>query len=250
MTDEDLLGDTFGEIWMYFSAAGRKNAIEAIRETVQAGTKKVFCVIDRDFDNEITSTTNSDLPIITYRNADMEAMLATPDTLRVILTSFGRENSSELDLDEVLDEIAEIAKPISLLRRASFLNGWGLNFDGTEPADKVDQRTLKFNILGYCQALARASNDPPDLATLVAVATENTPVSLPSCPHGAKHYFNGKDFAAILGVFLRKKLGYLSKSQTERKHVCAIVRSSASGRLKNDPWAANLEETVNSPSSP
>ncbi|MEU0176126.1 DUF4435 domain-containing protein [Streptomyces massasporeus] len=243
-TDEDLLVDTFGEMWVYFSAAGRPNALEAIKATTQAGVRNVFCVVDRDFDEDVSACERAGIPIVAYRNADMEAMLATEDTLKVVLRSFGREGVEELDLAAILDHVAELTQPISRLRRANHLNGWGLNFDETEPADKIDQRTLVFNIVGYCQALSRASNDPPDLATLISVASGKTAIRMPSCPHGVKYYFNGKDFAAILGVFLRKKLGALSKSQTERRHVSAIVRSSASGRVRKDPWAAQVEQIV------
>ncbi|MGW0105743.1 hypothetical protein ACWD0B_10765 [Streptomyces cellulosae] len=244
-TDEDFLADTFGEMWVYFSAAGRPNALEAIKSATQAGVRGVFCVVDRDFDEEISSCEAAGVPVITYRNADMEAMFATHDTLRVILSSFGREGAEELDLFAVFEDVAKLTQPVSRLRRASYLNGWGLRFDGVEPADKIDQRTLAFNVVGYCQALSRASDEPPPLDVLVSVASGGTDVSMPSCPHGVKYYFNGKDFAAILGVFLRKKLGALSKSQSERRHVSAIIRSSALGRLRKDSWIAHVEQSIN-----
>ncbi|MCW8220084.1 MULTISPECIES: DUF4435 domain-containing protein [Streptomyces] len=247
-TDEGFLKDAFGDGWVYFSAAGRPNALSAICEVVHQGTQSVFCVVDRDFDDEISSPQYARMPIITYRNADLEAMIANEDTLAVTLRSFGRAGVDSLDLATVLDEIAKVTQPISLLRRSSYVNGWGLNFDGTEPADKIDQRRLELNIVGYCQALINVSNNPPALPVLLEVATGQRPSSLPSCPHGATYYFNGKDFAAILGVFLRKKLGTLSKSQSERKHICAILRSAAAGRLRRDEWALNLEKLVN-PSS-
>lgn len=243
-TDEQFLSDAFGDIWMFFPAAGRINALAAISDATRAGLQAIFCVVDRDFDDEVTTVEKSGLPIITYRNADLEAMISTEDTLGVILRSFGREGAAALDLDSCLAEIALLTRPISLLRRANFLYGWGLNFDGTEPADKIDQRTLQFNIVGYCRALAVASNNPPPLADLIEVASGQTSVSLPSCPYGAKYYFNGKDFAAVLGVFMRKKLGSLNKAQSDRKHVSAILRSSAAGRLRRDPWASILEANV------
>ncbi|MFD8112016.1 DUF4435 domain-containing protein [Streptomyces microflavus] len=243
-TDEEFLVDVFGEMWALFSAAGRANVISHLKEVLKS-TDNVYGVVDRDFDDEVAAAEAERLPVMTYRNADLEGMLASQDTLKVVLGSFGREGATNLDLAQVLSEVEQLTRPISLLRRANYLREWGLKFDAVEPAEKINQRDLNFNVVGYCQALVTASLKPPPLSEVIEVATGKTPTPLPTCPHGAVNYYNGKDFAAVLGVFLRKKLGSLTKSQTERKHVCAILRSSAAGRIRRDRWAIDLENQIN-----
>lgn len=247
VTDEKFLRNEYGTVWHYFSAAGRVNALEAIDQLVRQGNaNSVVCLVDRDFDDTV-SKIEKRRPVVSYRNADLEGMLATEEVLSIVLDNLGspeKLNQRE-SVRVVLTELSEMVAPVSRLRRAACVNSWALPFDEVEPAASIENRTLKFSIRGYCTSLRgmalKNGDSVPPLQALIDIAEGKERIDMPKCPHGAVRYFSGKDFAAMLGVALRRKYGDLAQVQAGRDHMASVLRMTASGRIKRTEWGAKLE---------
>ncbi|MGW7033485.1 hypothetical protein ACWGFX_40730 [Streptomyces xanthophaeus] len=247
VTDEKFLRSEYGERWIYFSAAGRVNAIRAIAELAEYSKhSSVICIVDRDFDDAVTSCEHR-LPVLSYRNADLEGMITAEEgVLGVVLDNLSSGKvDSPAKRSQLLYDVMSLVVPVSRLRRANFINGWSLPFDEVEPANSVDTKKLSFSIRGYCTSLrAKAlenGGESPSLSALIDIADGTVEIAMPICPHGAAEYFSGKDFAAMLGVALRRKYGDLALAQAGRDQMVAALRMSASGRVSRTDWGSKLE---------
>jgi hypothetical protein len=242
-TDKYLLEDAFRGKFAVFPAGGRSIAIDAALRLAEWKLQQFACVVDRDFDDAVADVESKISQVHAYENADLEAMLISVGALRRMLLEMGSADKLAAfgGLASLRKVLFDVAVPIAVLRRANYEQGWGLGFDAVDLAGKIDRRTLKFNVNGYCAALGRTVSGGPSVGVLIEFATGVRRVNQPShCPRGASPYFRGRDFLAGVGVALRTVVGSSVKSVTEVDHLDRILRLSANGALASSQWAGDL----------
>lgn len=246
-TDARFLRAGFDDMYVIFPTGTRSSALETTEQLVAWGIQGAACVVDRDFDGTVAEKEGSDLPVFTYENADLEAMISHTDAFSVMIYEIGSEKKiKDLGGPGILAGLVqEVAVPVARLRAANCRNGWGLAFDQVDLASKVALRTLIFNLNGYCTALHQASQDPPPIATLISVADGSTPLGPePLCPRGSSPYYRGRDFLTVAGVGLRHQFGSCQKAATDGEHLAGVIRAIACKAVGSSSWGKDLRHFI------
>jgi hypothetical protein len=241
--DKYLLEDSFGHKFAVFPAGTRNIAIDAAVRLASWNTRQFACVVDRDFDDVVANAEVQIAHIHAYENADLEAMLIGIGALRRMLLELGSADKLTAfgGLEALKEALFSIVLPAAVLRRANYEQGWGLVFDAVDLASRIERRTLKFNLNGYCTSLSQTVANDPSARVLLEYATGVRAISQqPHCPRGVSPYFRGKDFLAGVGVALRSLIGSCVKSIAEADHLDKVLRLSANGALASSQWADDL----------
>jgi hypothetical protein len=247
VVDSRFLRTGFDDEYVTFSAGTRSTALAVAEQLVEWRVPAAACVVDRDFDDEVSKRESDGFPIFAYENADLEAMASKTDAFDIMIFELGSERKIKDGGGSaaIASMIYSVVVPISRLRAANAANGWGLAFDKVDLADKVSLTTLEFNLLGYCSALRGESRNPPPLSELIAVADGSAPLAQePSCPRRSSPYYRGRDFLAVVGVALRRRAGSCPKAATETEHLAGVIRAIACKAVRNSPWGKDLQRFI------
>ncbi|WP_432004664.1 hypothetical protein [Streptomyces parvus] len=204
-------------------------------------------MVDRDFDHGVDEGEWNESSIHAYENADMEAMLAVSKAGVDLLLELGsREKLEQLGgARNVIARLLENLAPITLLRRASVENGWGLAFDQVDLAGKIDRKTMTLKVRPYCAALADKTDSAPEVSVLVDYALGARILDRePICPRGSAPYFRGRDFLAVLGVALCGFCGSKRSQSVMAENLEAALRLAGAYELRISSWGAELLELL------
>ncbi|MGW3502813.1 hypothetical protein ACWDMY_19190 [Streptomyces globisporus] len=242
-SDERILGRAFGEDVSYFAAGSRNSALEESEKLHNWKQDYFVCVVDRDFDDTVKEYEDRQLPLHTYENADLEAMLAVSNVTAALIAEFGSASKIESKggITSIIAKLHQLIEPVTLLRRANVENSWGLAFDIVDLRAKVDKKSLEFKTQGYCAALNDTSDDSPGQRVLLQYATGMLPLRRPpSCPRGTNPYFRGRDFLAILGASLCGYCGTKRAHSVDPEILEASLRLGGADYLRTSPWGQEL----------
>ncbi|MCX4396049.1 DUF4435 domain-containing protein [Streptomyces sp. NBC_01767] len=242
VSDKRILQRSFSESdVVYFPAGSRPVALEAAKKLTLWRQEYFICVVDRDFDDEVSnvSRANRKIPLHPYDNADLEGMLTVAGAAGDLVSEFGSADKIK-DLggaQQVLQKTYSLIEPISRLRRANYENNWGLAFDRVEIASKIDRKTFALKVQSYCAALDSTSDQSPGQAVLLEYAKGTKEArSAPKCPRGTVPYFRGRDFLGALSAALCGYCGSRRPQSVEPEHLASILRLAGSAHLRRGGW--------------
>jgi hypothetical protein len=229
-----------------FIAGTRAKVIDSARQALSMGLGRLACIVDRDFDDVVDGlTTDVDLRIVAYDNADQEAMLWFSPAFERVLTVLGSEDKLDLygGAAVLRKTILETLMPIIRLRRANALHGWSIKFDDLDLASKVNLRTLTLSSQSLCDSLW-SEDCGASRATLYAVANDDN-APLPQCPETASTLVKGRDALAVTGVALRRLVGNLTKQQSHVDSIEGPIRLSANTSvLQGTSWYSRVRDLL------
>jgi hypothetical protein len=209
----------------FFEAGTRSEVLNTAQEVAAMGVDRVAGVVDRDFDDVVAELEQGGSPVVTYDDADLEAMLWWSRALDDVLEEIGSETKlrSFGGPAAVRSVVAEIARPIQRLRRANALHGWGLPFDSLDLRQRMKVSSLEMSIQSLCDALW----DPDagiERAELYAAAEGFEECQ---CPATGRALIRGRDALAVTGVLLRRAIGSLSHQQAHPDRLSEALRLRA-----------------------
>jgi hypothetical protein len=245
--DSRFLRAGFDDEYVIFPAGTRSSALVVTEQLLAWRVPDAACVVDRDFDEEVSNRESAGFPVFAYENADLEAMVSKTDAFDLMIFELGSEQKLKDGGGSaaIAKLIYLVVIPVARLRAANAANNWGLAFNEVNVADKVSLKTLEFNLQGYCAALRGESVNPPPLSELIAVAEGSTPLAHePSCPRRSSPYYRGRDFLAVAGVALRRRAGSCQKAATDAEHLAGVIRAIACKTVKNSSWGKDLQRFV------
>ncbi|MER5621096.1 DUF4435 domain-containing protein [Streptosporangium sp. NPDC002544] len=231
----------------YFPAGTRSTALDATESLHRANMQRFLSVVDRDFDDQVTSIEKLNIPIFPYENADLEGMLVLSPAFSRMLEELGSAEkiAKQGGLSKVVDNIYNAVHPVSTLRRANFEQQWGLKFDSVDLSSKIDPKTLTLKVQPYCAALSSTVNSKPSQSTLLAYANKIQSNRLaPSCPRGSTPYLRGRDVLSVTGVALRGAIGSYPKAATEVEYLSKVLRLSALHYINKSKWGQDLSKKI------
>lgn len=225
-----------------FSCGGRPNALSVTASLVGNISNEIACVVDRDFDDFSDGDVDG-LPVFPYENADLEGMLCVAGAVSELVAEFGSASKLEQagGLDVVEKAILSIALKVAALRRANAQHRWGLAFDSVDIARKVDGATIQLKTEPYCRALAATSESAPQVSHLIDIATGSVQIADPAiCPRVGARYFRGRDYLAVLGVTLTRKIGSQRRESVDSETLARVLRLSCASAPWVQQWYSDL----------
>ena len=226
-----------------FVAGDRRRALRTISELSSFSLEKIACVVDQDFEDDLSALEISGLPIACYDNADMESMIWQSQALESVI----RENATQSKFDgfggiEALRTIAStIVLPIQRLRYANARESLGLDFDALKLDRKISKDTLELPIHSICNALARGDCDSSS-RELQEIAEDG---EIPICPHSGESLVRGKDLLVVAGVALRRQIGSVSYGSSKADQLALAARlSSNEASLAGTRWRERIRELL------
>ncbi|MGW0163874.1 hypothetical protein ACWDWT_01610 [Streptomyces sp. NPDC003343] len=242
VSDERTLQRSFsdGNI-VYFPAGSRPVALDAAKKLTLWRQDYFVCVVDRDFDDEVSNLarSNKKIPLHPYDNADLEGMLTIAGAAGDLVSELGSsEKIGRLGgVAKVLQQTLSLIEPISRLRRANYENGWGLAFDKVEISSKVDRKSFILKVQSYCAALDSTSDQSPGQSVLLEYANGLRSVkAAPKCPRGTSPYFRGRDFLGALSAALCGYCGSKRPQSVDPEHLASVLRLAGSDHLRRGKW--------------
>ena len=164
-----------------FIAGTRPLVLTAAADAARLSVPRLACVVDRDFDDAVSDAVAANLPLAVYENADLEAMLWHAVTLDRLLTEVASDDKLAHfgGVQRLREQVVQVLRPLSRLRRASALGGWGLRFDDLRLGGKINVRSLTISAQTICDAVWH-----PDATVEKSVVYAEAMSSLPSalCP--------------------------------------------------------------------
>jgi hypothetical protein len=249
-SDKRVLQRSFGDqSYFYFEAGTRSIALEAASKLHSWGQDYFICVVDRDFDDAVEEMARSGVPLHPYFSADLEAMLSIAGAAAEILEEIGSSEkiAARGGSSALIQKMYSMVEAVSFLRRANFENGWGLAFDEVDLASKIDKKNLILKVQSYCAALDGTSDGSPGQSVLMKYASgELSPDREPVCPSGARPYFRGRDFLAILSAALCGYCGTKRAQSVQVEDLAASLRLAGSRHLQISAWAHGFKAATNS----
>lgn len=236
-SDQRLIQDLEGDSVTTFVAGTRSAVLITAEGTVALGVKRVACLVDRDFDDEVATAEAAGLPVLAWDGADLEDMLLdSPAGARVI-----EELSSDTKLQlaggavAILDRARSQLLPLARLRRANAQHSWYLTFDAVDLTKKIERSSLELQVTSLCSALA--TRDCGAAATDIHEAARSHPAS--TCPRSARYLIRGKDICAFLAVALRSVLGDWSRGGVSPEAIAGGLRAAfRSDWMRQTDWYA------------
>jgi hypothetical protein len=211
-----------------FSCGGRSQALEASVQFKLWKETQFACVIDQDFLAPTDATSLGDR-YHPYRNADLEAMLIDLGVLDDLLAQLG--SSQKLATHggpaAVRAEAVLLAQPISALRSANAVNGWGLKFDAVTLEDKIDTTSVALKQSSFVTTLCQVSDQPPSPADIGTAMSQ-----VPSV-------FRGKDVCSFVAVGLRRRYA-TRRDRVSGDLLAGSLRGASKFRLSTSDWLAGL----------
>ncbi|MFI9160646.1 hypothetical protein [Kitasatospora aureofaciens] len=242
-SDERILKRAFGSGVSYFSAGARNIALEE-SQTLHDWNQDYFtCVVDRDFDDTVKEFEGRQVPIHAYENADLEAMLSVSGAAASLMAEMGSaaKIQEKGGADYILDKLLKMLEPVTILRRANVENSWGIAFDAIDLRSKIDKKSWSLKLQGYCAALNETSGDAPGQKILLQYATGERPLKeMPLCPRSVAPYFRGRDFLAMLSVYLCGYCGTRRAQSVEPEILEAALRLGGADHIRSSPWGRDL----------
>ena len=226
-----------------FVAGSRANVLRTALTLHDHRISGVACAIDQDFHR----ADYHQIPrVVAYDNADLEAMLWTSSALEHLLTEVGSAEKLHLFGGARLLRAAVVHAllPLTRLRAANALEGWGLNFDLLRLAPRVNRATLSIQTQSLCDALASTAPGGVERRHLYAVASEG---SDEVCSYTNYPMVRGRDALVVTGVALRHLVGNLSHQQAAVERLEETLRLAATtSDVIRAPWYARLQHLLNS----
>ena len=224
-----------------YIAHTRSRVLEAAADLRRLGISGVACVMDRDFDDVVASAELSELAIAAYDNSDLEAMLWASVALDDLLEEVGSEEKLQGfgGADSLRRRAYEVLAPVTRLRRANALGGWGVNFDSVSLAAKIDTHTLSVSVQSLCDSLW-SPDLPVEKAELYAAAADcRFDVT---CPHTGLELVRGRDALAVTGAALRRLIGSLTHAQASTDRLEETLRLAGSqASAQSSSWLGRVE---------
>lgn len=226
-----------------FPVGPRPRVLQVADDLLHAGDPSWLCVVDRDFDREVEAKLEAGLAVVTYDNADLEAMIWGSPVLEEFLAEVG----SERKLDEMGGVgqlralIVEALLPLARLRAANADRGWGLDFDSLEIRKKADKRSLRLPLQSICDALAADAG----AATRAEIyeAAETFPIR--TCPSTGAPLIHGKEAVEMTGVALRSLVGNMSHQSADPSELQKNLRLAArTVHLQNTTWFQAVQASM------
>jgi hypothetical protein len=245
-SDERMLRRALGGGVSLFSATGRSAAISESKALGKFEKINFRCVVDRDFDHEISRLQQEGFPVHPYENADLEAMLAVSRVAVDLLNELGSSEkiAARGGAEAVVARLREEVRPVTLLRRANVENGWGIIFDEVDLTSKIDKQTVTLKTQSYCAALDGTSDSSPGQKTLLQFASGEIAVA---SPRGSAPYFRGRDFLSFLSVALTSYCGTRRPQAVGWDSLESQLRLAGDGFLRASTWLEELSQLLDSP---
>lgn len=248
-TDEQFCERVLPVAMDTFVATTRGNVLAVAQKLSQFNLTAVLCVVDRDFDDVVTQATDQGWPVVAYDGADLEGMLLFTNALSVMLSALASGDKLRRygGVAAIRERVVSAVLPISCLRRANAVGGWGLVFDAVELRNRIDGKSLALKAQSYCDALYAASDSGAlgvSRADVYGVFT-NSEVDLPV---SGVPLVRGRDALSVLGEALRRHIGSLSRDQADADHLASILRLTATtSDVKATEWFASLKQVLQLP---
>ncbi len=227
-----------------FIAGTRAAVLQAAADVASLRLTSVACVVDRDFDDLVAVAESDGLPIVPYDNADLESMLWSTAAMDALIEELGSGDklSAAGGAAALRSAVGEVLRPVSRLRRANAVNGWGLNFDdGLRLQRRVNLTTLRVRRQSLCDGLWR-DDLGIDKAFLYAVAEEGAD---PLCPATGERLIRGKDALEVTGVALRRLFGNLKRAEASGTHLAECLRLCSSEiAVERTRWREGLRNRL------
>ena len=241
-TDRLFLARILPEVALEVYVAGsRRDVLEAADDVVHLHIERVACVVDRDFDDEVSLAESRGLPVATYDNADLEAMLWFSTALDDLVQEVGSNEKLQAfgGVRALRRQTFEVLRPLSRLRRANSIYGWGLDFRNLDLQGKLNLRTLALPEQPLCDALWHT-----ELGLEKRLLYEATQASSNDlvCPQSGEVLVRGRDALAVVGVALRRIIGSLRSQQAATDRIEETLRLAANERhVASTYWLASLK---------
>lgn len=234
--DEIVLSEVLANVQI-FAAGGREPALLASQQLKAWNLKEWAVVVDNDFDLGGPRAQGLGHRFFPYLEADLEAMLIVLGALDVLLNHLGsQEKLKRLGGSATLRQTVCVnVQVVTALRQASAANRWGLDFEATDLASKIDRTTLEVRVEPYCRALLSKSDSDATMANLLTAAEK---------PPTGDHLFRGRDAVALAGVALRVLAGSLAHMPTKVDVLCSSLRNGAGLRLSSSQWLQDLQAVI------
>jgi hypothetical protein len=197
--------------WVFFIATTRSVVIRTVKETEALGVPSVAGLVDADFDDLRSSKEFAELPLFTYDEADLEAVLVRGKWFDWIVSSYGTEKKvkDEGGIQNLRGRAIQTAQTVGHLRRANAAEEWGVNFGSVPLHKRLKVSAPILELRPFCDALARTTGGRVSGSELHAKAI----VELESADERAP--FRGKDAMHFTHVALRGTHGNSSLSDPD-----------------------------------
>jgi Protein of unknown function (DUF4435) len=220
----------------------RAPVLEAARDVRRHGLARCACVLDRDFDEEVSVAEAASLPIAAYDGADIEHMLLMTGAFDAMVEELG--STEKLNRFGGVDKLREVAisraRSLAALRRANAMNGWGIDFNSVDLSARLDRRTLELNESGLLDAVFSAAP-----GSLTRGALQRHSENLVRCPRTGHVLVRGRDALAVVGVSLRKIAGSMTRAESAPERLADILRLSADRpSVEQTAWLSSLKSLI------
>lgn len=245
-SDRLFVGRIFTDTTIEVYVAGtRSTVLDAARDIDRLHIDRAACVVDRDFDDLVGIAESQGLPIASYDNADLEAMLWCSLTLEDLVHEIGSEEKiSQLGgVSALRRQTFEVLRPLSKLRRANALHGWGLSFEDLNLSAKLDLRTLTLGVQPLCDSVWHPELGVDKSVLYQTAEAHSEPLV---CPQSGSELIRGRDALTVVGVALRRLIGNLTQQQAVTERLEETLRLAATeAHLSSTFWLSRVKTILN-----
>ena len=224
--DADVLSEVFSEDSLtFFPVDGRANVIEAAERLGDHYLSGVICVADADFDDEVNIRATQWFLVFTD-NADLDTMCYASPALERVLAAWGSRTKLAAygGVASVRASVADVVRPLSVLRRANALGGHCLRFDAIDLHTVVTKDPLELRTQGLIDRLASVSSVSVEKIAELLEGEE------PVCFHTGSLLMRGRDCLTVVDIALRKVVGNLAHQQVKdglaRRSLVLAIRAA------------------------
>lgn len=239
-SDKRLLDRISEKRWATFPAGTRDEVVATVSGALELGVAKVVGLIDRDFDDLADSLSDTDLPIVTFDEADLEAALIRGEYFDHLVSEIAssKKVASNGGISELRRLAITFATLIGSIRRQNAIHGWGINFDSVELHQRVDSSTLSLKSSGFCAVVSRVSGG----AISPAKVKEILDTVAPYPPEAGN--FRGKDALILVQVALKRRWGEMRIENWEV--LPAMLRLTVDSRILDSTPFTEIEDKLTS----